>query len=249
MSDEKLAYAVQHDGWGELVLSRPARRNALIGPMVVKMREALASLLAQNSRVILLRGDGGSFCSGLDVDAFNTTPPQPWVKDFQDNWMNFHLDLYRCPATIVCALERHAINGGASMALGSDLLVAGEKAFLMVGEAAQGAPAPMNLAWLKLRASETVIAQLMLSARRFHGPELHRLGLALDVVPDADVLTHAQKLSETLAKFPGSGLVSTKYAMRLLGPAGDGEDWFKRAKEKPANVGDWTPQRQRVGSN
>ena len=30
---------------------------------------------------------------------------------------------YRGPATIVCALERHAINGGASMALGSDLLM------------------------------------------------------------------------------------------------------------------------------
>ncbi|ETR78004.1 enoyl-CoA hydratase [Afipia sp. P52-10] len=248
MADEKLAYATQHDGWGELVLSRPARRNALIGPMVLQMREALASLQAAGSRVILLRGDGGSFCSGLDVDAFNTSPPQPWVKDFADSWMGFHLDLYRCPATIVCALERHAINGGASMALGSDLLVAGEGAFLMVGEAAQGAPAPMNLAWLKLRASETVIAQLMLSARRFHGPELHRLGLAFEVVPDAEVLAHARKLSETLAKFPGSGLASTKYAMRKLGPAGDGEDWFRRAKEKPPNVGDWTPQRQRVAS-
>ena len=40
--------------------------------------------------------------------------------------------------------------------------------------------------------------------------------------------------------------------LRWLGgsadPAGDGADWFRRAKEKPANVGDWTPQRQRVGN-
>ena len=54
------AYAVAHDGWGELVLSRSARRNAIVGPMVADMRAALASLLAAKARVILLRGDGGS---------------------------------------------------------------------------------------------------------------------------------------------------------------------------------------------
>jgi enoyl-CoA hydratase/carnithine racemase len=62
------AYAVTHDGWGELVLSRPARRNAIVGPMVGEMRAALASLFAAKARVIVLRGDGGSFGSGLDVD-------------------------------------------------------------------------------------------------------------------------------------------------------------------------------------
>ena len=56
MTETKCAYAVQHDGWGELVLSRPARRNALIGPMVVDLRKGLAELVAAGSRVILLRG-------------------------------------------------------------------------------------------------------------------------------------------------------------------------------------------------
>ena len=247
MTDTKCAYAVQHDGWGELVLSRPARRNALVGPMVVDLRKGLAELVAAGSRVILLRGEGGSFCSGLDIDAFNAKPPEPWLAGFQDEWMGFHLELYRCQATIVCALERHAINGGASMALAADLMIAGEGAFLMVGEAAQGAPAPMNLAWLRLRVSENVIAQLTLSARRFHGPELLRLGLAAEVVADAEVAAHARTVAETLAKFPGTGLASTKYAMRQLGPAGDGEEWFRRAKQRPPNAGDWTPQRQRVG--
>jgi enoyl-CoA hydratase/carnithine racemase len=246
MTEIAPAFAVAHDGWGELVLSRPERKNAVIGPMAVALREGLKELLQQKARVIVLRGEGGAFCSGLDIDAFNAKPAPDWLASFGEQWMAWHVDLYRCPAVIICALERYAINGGASMALGSDLLIAGEKSYVLVGEAAQGAPAPMNLAWLRLRASEAVIAQLTLTARRFHGPELHRLGLALDVVPDADVLTRARELAAQMAKFPGTGLLSTKYAMRRLGPACDGADWFNRSRERPPEAGEWSPQRQRV---
>jgi len=63
------ARAELHEGWEELVLARPGRRNALIGPMVAQLRAGLAELLANGARVVLLRGEGGAFCSGLDVDA------------------------------------------------------------------------------------------------------------------------------------------------------------------------------------
>jgi enoyl-CoA hydratase/carnithine racemase len=223
------AYAITHDGWGELVLSRPARRNAIIGPMVGEMRAALASLLDAKARVIVLRGDGGSFCSGLDVDAFGQTPPPAWRETFPADWAGWHLDLYRCPAVVICALERHAINGGSSMVFGSDLVVMGEEAFVLVGEAAIGMAAPMNVAWLRLKTTETIAAQLTLAPRRLKGAELSRLGLAHDVVPDDQVLTRARELAATLAGYPGAGLKNIKASLRRYGAAGDGADWFRPA--------------------
>lgn len=223
------AYAVTHDGWGELVLSRPARRNALVGPMVGEMRAALAGLLDAKARVIVLRGNGGSFCSGLDVDAFGQTPPPAWRETFPQAWAGFHLDLYRCPAVVICALERHAINGGSSMVFGSDLVVMGEEAFVLVGEAAIGMAAPMNVAWLRLKTTETIAAQLTLAPRRLKGAELLRLGLAYEVVPDDQVLTRANELATTLAGYPGQGLKNIKASLRRYGVAGDGQDWFRPA--------------------
>lgn len=232
------AYAVTHDGWGELVLSRPQRRNAIVGPMVASMRAALTSLLDVKARVIVLRGDGGSFCSGLDVDAFGQTPPPGWRQTFPSDWAGWHLDLYRCPAVVICALERHAINGGSSMVFGSDLVVMGETAFVLVGEAAIGMAAPMNVAWLRLKTTETIAAQLTLAPRRLNGAELSRLGLVYDVVPDDQVLTRARELASTLAGYPGEGLKNIKASLRRYGAAGDGEAWFR-----PAAVAPTTPQR------
>jgi enoyl-CoA hydratase len=244
-ASQPCAYPIAHDGWGELVLSRPQRRNAIIGPMATDLRAGLASLLAGGARVIVLRGDGGSFCSGLDIDAFAQKPEPAWRATFQKDWAAWHLDLYRCPAVTICALERHAINGGSSMVFGCDLLVAGDESFLLVGEAAQGMAAPMNVAWLKLKTTEAVAAQLTLAPRRVKGAELARLGLAYDVVADAEVLNRARELAATMAGYPGTGLAAIKASFRKNGLAGDGTEWFKPA----AVTGGASSSPQRIGKN
>ena len=102
--------AAGHDGWGELVLNRPERRNALAPDSAAALRLGLAELVAGGARVILLRGEGGTFCSGLDVDLFRGGAGAAWAGD----WAGFHRDLHACPAVVICALERYAINAGAS---------------------------------------------------------------------------------------------------------------------------------------
>jgi enoyl-CoA hydratase/carnithine racemase len=206
-----------HDGWGELILSRPERKNALIGPMAVELRTGLADLLAGGARVVLVRGEGGAFCSGLDVDAFAAQPPPAWRATWTEEWAGFHRELYRCPAVIIGALQRFAINGGASLALACDLLIAGEGAYLLVGEAAIGMHAPMNVAWLRLRCSEAVAAQVCLAAGRVPAADLWRLGLVHKVVADADVEAEARALATKLAGYPGQGLAAIKAAMRRQG--------------------------------
>ena len=210
-----------HDGWGELVLARPERKNALIGPMATELRAGLRDLLAGGARVVLLRGKDGAFCSGLDVDAFAAKPPPAWRATWAEDWAAFHRDLYRCPAVVIGALERFAINGGASLALACDLLVAGEGAYLLVGEAAIGMNAPMNVAWLRLRCSEAVAAQVCLAAGRVAAADLLRLGLAYKVVPDAAVAAEAEALAVKMAAFPGQGLAAIKAAMRAGSEAGE----------------------------
>ncbi len=215
MSQSKPAAHTQlHDGWGELILARPDRRNALVGPMVADLQAALTQLLAHGARAIVVRGEGGAFCSGLDVEAFGVRPAPDWVAHWGADWAAFHRQLYACPAVLICALERYAINGGASLALACDLLVAGEGAYLTVGEAALGMQAPMNIAWLRLRASEAVMAQLALGAARVTAADLLRLGLAYRVVPDATVAGDAQDLAARLAGFPGQGLAAIKASIR-----------------------------------
>jgi enoyl-CoA hydratase len=59
---------------------------------------------------------------------------------------SMHLALYRCKKPIIAALEKFAINSGASLAFACDLIVAGETAFIQISEIQPGVRIPMNAA-------------------------------------------------------------------------------------------------------
>ncbi len=215
-------------GVAEVILSRPERKNAIDGPLGRDLTTALQAANADpDVRVILLRGEGGAFCSGLDLNAFNADPLPEWVPHFPTLWRGAHRALYECGKPIVCALERFAINGGAALALAADVLFVGETAWLQVGEARLGMAAPYNLAWATLRLPESVIARLVFMADRIPGPELYRLGIAHRVVADTEVVTVARTSCLELASWPAGGLTRIKSGMRARLDHG-ADAWFDR---------------------
>ena len=219
---------IGHDGWAELVLDRPERRNAITGPLGEDLAAALGALAGDDGvRLVLLRGAGGAFCSGLDLGAFNADPAPDWLSRFSGIWRAAHRALFDFPKPIVGALERYAINGGAALAIACDLLITGEEAFLQVGEVALGMAAPYNLAWLTLRHGEALAARTALIGDRIAGPELERLGLVQRCVADDRVLIEARELCATLADYPPAGLARIKTGLRRHA-AVDADAWFER---------------------
>ena len=220
---------VTHDGWAEMVLNRPERRNAIDGELGIALADCARALAADDAiRVIVFRGAEGAFCSGLDLKAFNADPPPEWLPRFGEIWRGAHRALYECSKPIIVAFERYGINGGAALCLAGDLVVAGETAFLQVGEVRQGMAAPYNIAWLRLRHSESVTAKLTLTGRRFLGPELVDLGIAYDCVADQAVVERAHALAAELAEFPDGALARIKQTMRAYNAA-SADTWFDRA--------------------
>ena len=131
MSEDEQYVIVERPGdrITEVVLNRPERRNALIGPLADQLGDALEALNEDESvTVIVLRGAGGAFCSGLDLKEFGRDPQPDWVAEFSGKWRRVHHALFDSPAIVVGALERAAVNGGAALALACDFIIAGEKA-------------------------------------------------------------------------------------------------------------------------
>lgn len=222
------AELIRHDGWAELVLNRPERKNAIIGPMGVAMAECLAEVNAdEDIQVLLLRGAGGAFCSGLDLKAFNDDPAPDWLPDFQHIWRGAHRALFECEVPIIGALERYAINGGAALALACDLLIVGRESFLQVGEVQIGMAAPYNMAWLALRHPEAVAARLAMVGRRHQGEALLAMGVAFDCVDDSAVLSTATELARTMGAYPAGGSRKIKAGARA-GLTESADAWFDR---------------------
>ena len=59
-----------------LVLNRPERRNALTHAMMLELEDAFARVRDdQRCRALVIRGAGGHFCAGGDLDAMADMPP------------------------------------------------------------------------------------------------------------------------------------------------------------------------------
>jgi enoyl-CoA hydratase/carnithine racemase len=228
MSEQAVVSKVRDNGWAEVVLNRPERKNAITGPLGTALAGQLADLNTRDDvRVILLRGAQGAFCSGLDLKAFNGQPAPDWLADFQTIWRGAHKALFQSRKPIIGALERYAINGGAALALACDLLVAGESAFLQVGEVQIGMAAPYNLAWLSLRHSEAKMAEIALLGERLQGSHLQQMGLAQFCVPDDEVLPFARDLCAKMADYPAGGVERIKAGLRARLDV-DADTWFDR---------------------
>lgn len=222
------------DGVATIELHRPERRNAIVPPMLDELAAAVADASADTSvGAVLLCGAGGAFCSGLDLKEYGAQPPPAWLATSAQSVRRAHVALAECPHPIVVALERYAINGGAAFALAGDLIVTGTDAWLQVGEVRLGMAAPMNLAWLTARYPLSTVLQIVLSGNRCSGRDMHRLGIAHEVVADHDVRNRAEALAAEIASYPpGTAALLKSAAVRLAGARTVPDaSWFDLAAE------------------
>ena len=62
---------IRDSGWATIWLNRPDKRNAMNDPMIDELMAAFAELASDASvRGVTMRGRGGFFCAGGDLNAF-----------------------------------------------------------------------------------------------------------------------------------------------------------------------------------
>jgi enoyl-CoA hydratase/carnithine racemase len=212
--EEEAVKVERGEGWAEIVINRPERRNAITAPVSEALLAALHETREDDTvAAVILRGQGGFFCSGIDLKALQDDPPPPWRKRQGSSWRNLHLGLFHYPKPVIGAFEKYGINAGSALALACDILIAGRTAFLQVGEIQQGAMMPMNAAWLRIKTTEQVAARLAFYGDRVPGPELLRLGLAAECVDDDAVVDRCRTLAARIAGFPRGAAKNIKQSL------------------------------------
>ncbi len=223
-SHGELVRVEQHGARAEIVLNRPERKNSITHELTVQLRESIVRLSSDSAvNCIVLRGADGVFCSGIDLkESGDGTKPGPMPA-----WPEVHAALYSSPTPVVVALEKYAINAGAALALAAPVVVAGESAFLQVGELAIGVAAPMCAAWLHLRHAPAVADRLVYMADRVPSHDLLRLGVVTEVVADDDVVTRAREIADRIASYPPRGRQAMNEKWKSLrGTIDDPVAWF-----------------------
>jgi enoyl-CoA hydratase/carnithine racemase len=184
--DERLVLRDDLDGVATLTLNRPDKLNALNPAAFVELRSHIDTLATQTDSVgcVVLTGAGRSFCAGNDLAAISAREQAP-SPHFQAETVDA---LEALPQPVIGKVKGHCFTGGLELALGCDLIVAGESASFSDTHGKWGmAPVWGMSVRLPERIGRAAAKELMFTGRRVDGREAERIGLAVRCVPDDDL--------------------------------------------------------------
>jgi len=115
------------DGTVFITINRPQKKNAFDAATIAALHEAFESLHgADHVRIVFVRGAGGTFCAGADLEWMRDAAD--WSEsDNRDDAMNLARmlkALYDIPALTVALVEGAAMGGGAGLVAACDRAVA-----------------------------------------------------------------------------------------------------------------------------
>ena len=211
------------DGVATLTLNRPDRLNAMSGPMLDALLEALPRL-AEDGEVgaVILTGSGRGFCAGGDVKAmaegreFAETGLEEKTHGLRSK-MEVSRLLHEIPKPTIAIVRGAAAGAGLSMALACDLRVAGESAKFATAFARVGYSGDFGGSYYLTQLVGTAKArELYFTADLLDAQQALALGLLNRVVPDARLEEETMALASRLARGPR---VALRYMKRNMNAA------------------------------
>jgi enoyl-CoA hydratase/carnithine racemase len=205
-------------------LTRPDKHNALDLAMFEAIRAAQRDLdEVADLRAVVLRGEGPSFCSGLDLAAVATggmdveTLTSRADGELANLAQSVSFGWRQLPVPVIAALHGVCFGGGLQIALGADVRIAGPDARLSVMEVALGLIPDMAITTALPRLlREDVARELTYSGRIVDAEEALALGLVTRVAEDPAAAA-AELAAEIAARSPDA----VRSAKRLLDRAWD----------------------------
>ncbi|MCC5884397.1 MAG: crotonase/enoyl-CoA hydratase family protein [Halomonas sp.] len=174
----------------EVTLSRPREHNGLDWPMIDALLAAQQHLSEVDGlRAVVLKGEGESFCAGLDMAAIMSSPerlPSLLAPDGQgiNPVQRLALGWRDAGVPVIAALQGHVYGGGLQIALGADIRVVCPRARLALLEIAWGIIPDMGISVTAADVRGDVLRELAWTGRKVDGAEAVALGLATRVADD-----------------------------------------------------------------
>ena len=207
MTDDVLTEAKQ--GIFSIILNRPHKKNALTNSMRNKIAKSI--IMAEEDpkiRVIMISGNGHSFCAGADISKFSRDIPL-------EPGLSYIKELSKTSKPVIAVVQGYAIGGGATMLFHCDLVYAGESAKFRFPFTNLGLTPENASSFLLPKVTGFHKASEILQFSEFISSEDAKiLGFVNRIFPDSVLFEESKKLAHTLSLKPPEALKLTKKLMK-----------------------------------
>ena len=185
-----------------VVLARPDVRNAFNAELIARVRDAFVALGSDASiRVVVLEGEGKTFCGGADVQWMRASLELSEEENIRDAeaMSDMYRAIDRCPKPVIARVHGAALGGGAGLCAVADAVVAEESTIFGFTETKLGIIPAVISPFVLAKIGSSYARRLFLTGERFDARRAAAIGLVHDVVSagelDATVDAIADELS------------------------------------------------------
>jgi cyclohexa-1,5-dienecarbonyl-CoA hydratase len=197
-------------GVATLTMDRPPL-NILTRDVLASLRGVLEGLATDTTlRVLVLGAAGKHFSAGADVGEHLPPAWQVMIPEF----LATIAQLRAFPAPVIAAVRGRCLGGGLELALGADMIVAGEGASFGQPEIVLGVTPPAACALLPGIVGPARAAELIYTGDPMSAADALAAGLVARVVPDGSVDEEARVLAGRIARHSAPVLRIAKASLR-----------------------------------
>jgi len=187
-----------HDDIAVLIFDRPEKRNAMNDDLVAALDDFFSSP-PEGTRAVVLTGEGGHFCSGLDLAEHEARSPEATVYHSR-NWHRVADLIEFSGLPVLSALNGAVIGGGLEIAASTHVRIAEPSTRFQLPEGRRGifvgGGATVRVGRL---IGADRMREMMLTGRSYGHEEGLRLGLCHYAVDEGEALPLAMKLARKIA--------------------------------------------------
>ncbi|MES2908608.1 MAG: crotonase/enoyl-CoA hydratase family protein [Pseudomonadota bacterium] len=217
---------VEHKGsWVEVVLARPEKHNAIgIDTLSELIRVGRELRKDRKIRAVILRAEGASFSSGLDIPGFMKKPSKMLSNFWRPLWRNTNnfqevaWAWRRLPVPVIAVLHGRCYGAGVQIAMGADFRFATPDCEMSIMEAKWGLIPDMSgtVSFREVMPLD-VAKRLSMTAETFTAEQGKGWGLVTET--HADPLAAAHALVEQIAARSPDSVAATKFLFQRAWPA------------------------------
>ena len=197
-----------------VTLNRPQRRNSLT---IELLNELVASIKVASDqadeRVLILRGSGAAFCTGLDLKEAADRKKAHMTAELVAKALT---TLAETRLVTIAAVHGAAVAGGAGIMSACDFVVAAEKTKIGYPEVRRGLVAGLVMTFLRRQAGERNMRELVLGGELIDAERARGIGLVNRVVAPNQLMIEAQKFADSVLQGAPNAIVQTKRLIEEL---------------------------------
>jgi len=180
-------------------LNRPDVHNAMNEKLMKELTSCFRELCQDgNIRVIILTGNGKSFCAGADLNWMKSMVKYSKEENIKDSrlLLDLYETIYSCSKPVICRINGHAFGGGLGLLAVCDLTIAVPGLKFAFSEVKLGIIPSVISTFIVKRTGIANMRRLFITGERFSSEYAKEIGLIDYVVPlesfDAEIKKYVE---------------------------------------------------------